>query len=298
MSFGDNLQYYRKKNNITQEQLAEKLDVSRQSVSKWESNTTYPEMDKLLQMCELFSCTMDVLLRGNAEDACREDTNDYDRHMNTFSRLISAGIGLLFLGVALLLVLLGIGVPNIIAVMGLLACAIVGIMIFITSGLNHDAFVRRNPNIKPFYPESDIARNERIFPIIIASSIGLLLLGVMWMVGSTALPLPEGCGRTLYVAVFIAILGVSTVAMSYAGLQKDKYDIEKYNNGNTPCGSDKNTSENPLVGRICGSLFMISLTAYLVLGFVWSLWAKAWVVFPIFIMLCAVTSIAFGKKGK
>lgn len=42
MSLGENLQFLRKKNDITQEQLAEKLEVSRQSVSKWESDTTYP----------------------------------------------------------------------------------------------------------------------------------------------------------------------------------------------------------------------------------------------------------------
>ena len=50
MSLGENLQFLRKKNNITQEQLAEQLDVSRQSVSKWESDSSYPEMDKLLQL--------------------------------------------------------------------------------------------------------------------------------------------------------------------------------------------------------------------------------------------------------
>lgn len=48
MSLGENLQFLRKRNDITQEQLAEKLNVSRQSVSKWESDTAYPEMDKLL----------------------------------------------------------------------------------------------------------------------------------------------------------------------------------------------------------------------------------------------------------
>jgi len=298
MSFGENLQFYRKKNNITQEQLAEKLEVSRQSVSKWESNTTYPEMDKLLQMCEMFSCTLDVLLRGNAEESCCEDTSDYDRHMNNFSRAITAGIASIFLGVTLLLVLTSIEISKTLAIMGLLAFIIVGIMIFITTGMNHDAYTKRHPMIKPFYPEADRARFEKRFSIIISSSIGLLLLGVMWMVGSTALALPDGYGRTLYVAIFIFILGIATTAMTYAGMQKDKYDIEKYNQTNATSEPSSKPAEDPIVGKICGSLFMISLTAYLILGFVWSLWAKAWVVFPIFIMLCAVTSIAFGKKGK
>ena len=50
MSLGENLQFLRKKAEITQEQLAEQLEVSRQSVSKWESDTAFPEMDKILQM--------------------------------------------------------------------------------------------------------------------------------------------------------------------------------------------------------------------------------------------------------
>ena len=56
MSFGENLQFYRKRKDITQEQLAEQLGVSRQTVSKWESDSSYPEMEKILQLCDLFEC--------------------------------------------------------------------------------------------------------------------------------------------------------------------------------------------------------------------------------------------------
>ena len=59
--FGENLQFYRKKREMTQEQLAERLDVSRQTVSKWEAGTSYPEMEKILQLCELFSCEMEII---------------------------------------------------------------------------------------------------------------------------------------------------------------------------------------------------------------------------------------------
>lgn len=51
--------------NMTQEQLAVQLDVSRQSVTKWESERSYPEMDKLLKMCDLFDCTLDELVQGD-----------------------------------------------------------------------------------------------------------------------------------------------------------------------------------------------------------------------------------------
>ncbi len=66
MSFGQNLQYLRKmRNKMTQEELAERLRVSRQTVSKWELDIVYPEIDKLIELCNLFSCTMDDLVRSN-----------------------------------------------------------------------------------------------------------------------------------------------------------------------------------------------------------------------------------------
>ncbi len=64
MSFGKNLQLLRKmRNRMTQEELAEKLQVSRQTVSKWELDTVYPEITKLIELCDLFSCSMDELVR-------------------------------------------------------------------------------------------------------------------------------------------------------------------------------------------------------------------------------------------
>lgn len=62
MNLSDNLKRIRKENNLSQEQLADKLGVSRQSVSKWESGLAYPEMDKVLQICKLFNLNIDELL--------------------------------------------------------------------------------------------------------------------------------------------------------------------------------------------------------------------------------------------
>ncbi|WCE38023.1 helix-turn-helix domain-containing protein [Bifidobacterium longum] len=65
MSFRANLQYLRAQRNMTQEQLAMLLGVSRQAISKWESEKAYPEMDKLLMICDLFGCTLDDLVLGD-----------------------------------------------------------------------------------------------------------------------------------------------------------------------------------------------------------------------------------------
>ena len=76
MSFGKNLQMLRKmRNRMTQEELAERIGVSRQTVSKWELDMVYPEMEKALELCRLFACTMDQLVREDMT-ACGEAYSD------------------------------------------------------------------------------------------------------------------------------------------------------------------------------------------------------------------------------
>jgi len=76
MSFGKNLQYLRHlKGNMTQEDLAEKLSISRQTVSKWELDTAQPEMDKAIELCRLFNCSLDNLFRDDMATCGEAYTN-------------------------------------------------------------------------------------------------------------------------------------------------------------------------------------------------------------------------------
>ena len=68
MKLSDNLKTIRKENNLSQEQLAEKLGVSRQAVSKWESDQSYPEMEKVLLICKLFNYNIDELMNENIKE--------------------------------------------------------------------------------------------------------------------------------------------------------------------------------------------------------------------------------------
>ena len=63
MTLGEKLSKLRKEYNYTQEQLAEIIGVSRQSISKWESDIAYPETEKLIELGKLFECSMDYLLK-------------------------------------------------------------------------------------------------------------------------------------------------------------------------------------------------------------------------------------------
>ena len=76
MSFGKNLQYLRQLSaGMTQEALAEKLNVSRQTVSKWEMDAANPEMDKALELCKVFNCSLDNLFRDEMDQRSSAYTN-------------------------------------------------------------------------------------------------------------------------------------------------------------------------------------------------------------------------------
>lgn len=64
MTIADRIQTLRKQSGLSQEQLAERLDVSRQAVSKWESGQSIPDVDKIIALSELFETTTDYLLKG------------------------------------------------------------------------------------------------------------------------------------------------------------------------------------------------------------------------------------------
>lgn len=68
MSFGDNLRRIRKERNISQEDLAELLDVSRQAISRWEQNNGYPEMEKMIKLADLLNVSLDYLVSGYNND--------------------------------------------------------------------------------------------------------------------------------------------------------------------------------------------------------------------------------------
>lgn len=68
MEFSEKLLTLRKAKNLTQEELAERLNVSRQSVSKWESGQAVPELDKIVAMSTVFDVTTDYLLKSSEID--------------------------------------------------------------------------------------------------------------------------------------------------------------------------------------------------------------------------------------
>ena len=87
MTIGEKIMYLRMKAKISQEQLAERLDVSRQSISKWELDQALPQVEKIIMLCDLFSVSADELVRdeiiiGGDEPSVK--SNDAREHGNKY----------------------------------------------------------------------------------------------------------------------------------------------------------------------------------------------------------------------
>ena len=86
MTLGEKIAKQRKELNYTQEQLADILGVSRQSISKWESDIAYPETDKLIELGKLFDCSMDYLLKEEVTEKGGVQTSDFTEKIEEISR--------------------------------------------------------------------------------------------------------------------------------------------------------------------------------------------------------------------
>lgn len=65
MDFSKNLKELREKNNLTQEEIAQKIKISRQSISNWERGKSYPDLEKIIMIKEIFNITLDELILGD-----------------------------------------------------------------------------------------------------------------------------------------------------------------------------------------------------------------------------------------
>lgn len=305
MSLGENLQFLRKKENITQEQLAERLEVSRQSVSKWESDSAYPEMDKLLQLCKLFHCTIDDLVQNDISSIYVEDNTNYDDHFNELSKCISLGIGVILFGLSAMCFTYGINyfferefIQEDLAGILFLIFVVIGVAILVLFGIRHEDFKKKNPFIVNFYKESEIDAFNKKYAVTITTAVSLFIINAILLLGlETIFPQIEENEymESLAMSVFFLILTIGVIMTVYIGMQKDKYNIEKYNQSN-----DKNSvsyKKESMTGAICGCIMMIATIIYLVIAFITEKWGMpTCVVFAVGGICCGIAAIVIKNK--
>ena len=328
MAFAENLYYLRKKNRITQEELADFLDVSRQSVSKWETGEAYPETEKLIALCDKFGVSLDDLLRGDLTQPqeCEKsgendaengvgwhiypDEHGFVRHMDGFSRKISTGVFLIMLGVAACVALAGYAqsfedkTADLIAIAGavvLLALTAVAVFLFVFAGIEHDRFRKANPVMRNVFTEEEFKKFYGKFPVAMACLVSGILLDVVMLIVLTALlenGVIRGGGDSAYCYVtsaFLLVIAFSVGGLTYFGIQKTKFDVAEYNRE-----TDRELNPTPrdkLKDALCGAVMLTATALFLVLGFVWNLWHPGWVVFPVGGIVCGIIGAIMGAKN-
>ena len=140
MKVGNQIKKYRQSIKLTQEKLAEKIYVTRQTVSNWENGKNYPDLNSLIMLCDLFNISLDNLVKGDViqmkKQVVQDDVRKFKRDTVIFTVLL---IVTLLSAIPLFLYLELVGI--------VLWLVIAGIMIFYSIRLNKQ---KRNNNIQTY----------------------------------------------------------------------------------------------------------------------------------------------------
>ncbi|MBO5338569.1 MAG: helix-turn-helix transcriptional regulator [Clostridia bacterium] len=314
MSFGENISYFRKKCGLTQDELAEKLSLSRQTVSRWENGSSLPDVDTLIKLCDLFGCDMDTLVRGNpqskdepskAKEPYKSEEKqsylngekygssvpfEYDRHMNLFALMMGLGVWLILFGLSAMFMIYAFTNLEAVGVATFLCFVGVAVAIFITSGIKHSNFKKDNPKIAP-YPKDEIDKYNKKHPIFISLATAIIIAGVSMIVlclyDESYYPSFFATVEkwdSFVMSLFFLLLSASVFTYIYSSILKSKYSVEEYNKEVAKEKREKTEKEKQeeKIKNLVSSIIMGTATmVFLILGFTLDLWHPAWVAFPI-----------------
>lgn len=104
MSLGERLLEFRKAKQLSQEEVADKLNVTRQTVSKWETDQSTPDFDKIVPLCELYNVSSEELLTGKSTVNNENNSIDEDNNINKKAKGIGLGVLLYFVALAWIMI--------------------------------------------------------------------------------------------------------------------------------------------------------------------------------------------------
>ena len=323
MILADKIIDERKKNNWSQEDLADKLGVSRQSVSKWESAQSIPDLQRILEMSKLFGVSTDYLLkdeegdRGSfeAEDpgeirrrVSMEEANDFLAANEGFAKKVSLGVAMIISGVVLLLVVVALQSGNVIpvsenaaagiGVVLLLLSVAAALAIIIPAGLAYSKWGWLGET--PFETEYGVdgavrARDERYqstFVKNITIGVIIIMLGVMGIVGASLLSSNEGV-QIGAVAVFMALVTIAVYLFVQAGVIKSGYARVLREGDYAPKGP-----KDRVVDTVTTVYWLLVTAGFFAWSFIWNAWDKSWLVWPIAgIGYAIIAAILKGVRG-
>lgn len=318
----------RKKAGMSQEDLAEKLNVSRQSVSKWESGASTPDLDKIVELSRLFGVTTDYLIKGDPQQENESlggvpetgnrlslsAANEFIEANSQSARLIARSVALCVLSPVLMLLLIGLSNENPLVVISenvavavgitvLLIIAALGVVGFVRNAMqmNRFEYIRKGDFTADYGVEARVKEQKRLnsaeYAKRLAIGVGILVVSAIPVVAagvisgdseSAFLPL---LGTVLL--LIIAAVGVYIVVRT--ACENGAYD-QILREGSFSAAERKKEEVNDRIG---GIYWPIIVAAYLIWSFLSGDWHITWLIWPVAgLVFAAISAVFSGKNAK
>ena len=308
MILADKIIELRKKSGWSQEDLAEKMDVSRQSISKWESAQSVPDMGRIVRLSELFGVSTDYLLKDNiefeepAEDVysdsplrtvTMEEASGFLRMREHNAPRIALGVMLCILSPVLLLLLGGASEYGVLALtesqavgIGLVALFVLvgcAVALFITCGLRSGKYeyIEKEP-IETLYGVDGMVRERRdryqstfsvrltVGIVLCVVSVIPLFLSIFLNGGNEFISVLGVCAILVLVAVGVML--IISVSVIWDGF-KQLLEEGDY--------SRAEKADSKRYGWISGTYWMLVTAGFLAWSFITNSWDRSWIVWPV-----------------
>ena len=310
MILADKIIENRKKNGWSQEELAEKLGVSRQSVSKWESAQAIPDMKKILQLSEVFGVSTDYLIKDEIEEkpamelapvdngleetvrsVSMEEAVSFLKYNETASRWISTGVMICILSPVLLILLGGLAEAGFIqmeesiaelggtAILLIMIAAAVGI--FIREGMRGKQYeYLEKIDIDTEYGVNGMVKERR--DAYAETHSRRLIIGVMLCIISAVPLLGAHAVRYSNNTDLFPILGVVLLlVMCAVGVKLIVLTCTRQGGFDRLLEEGDYTRLNKKAGKYDGIYWAIATAVYLGWSFATSRWELTWIVWPV-----------------
>ena len=327
MILADKIILLRKKSGWSQEELAEKLNVSRQSISKWEGAQSVPGMDKILQLSEIFGVSTDYLLKdsieleeyveqeskseeSNVRYVSMEEANSYLDLTQNIAHKMALGVAMCIMSPAIIITLSNLYLLNqfsfsenqsqAIALALFFITIASAVVIFISIGMKFKDFeyLKTEP-IETEYGVSGMVKSKmkaykETYSKYNIIGVTLCILSVLPVILSSFADkdLTDGIGviGTLFmvaVGVFMLVT-VGTIWSSFnVLLQEGEYSVE-------------GKAKSKVVGSIAGIYWLLTTALYLFISFYYGAWDKSWMIWPVagvlFGAVAAITNLVIKSK--
>lgn len=311
MILAEKIMMLRKKSGWSQEELADQLGISRQSVSKWESGASIPDLDKIIKMSTLFGVSTDYLLKDEMETVTYSETEDepeaihsvsveeanmFMTEFRAFAKWLAPAVAMCILSPVILVLLGGAAEYGVIGfgedMAGGIGTAILLLMIAVAAGI----MIIRGLRIGKYeYMEKELITLqygvqgivqkkkkdfEKTFGTCIAVGVMCCILGVipLLIVGGIA---EDGFALVVCTGVLLVMIAIGVCFMVWAGviwgsfqklLQEGDYTEEKKEN---------NKQFERTMGFVPPIYWCIATAIYLAISFTQNNWDKSWIVWPV-----------------